>query len=158
MPNHYVTKTTVGICVIAFLLTACSAAMKSLPVVSVYSSSQCYESDKKIRKMEGMTGLLSFVGKRSANILGAKPVSVTEINFETHNVYLVAMGMQPTVGYSVVVAGETAKLDGDTLILPVEFKTPREGSMQAQMQTSPCVVISLPKASYKRVLVSDLML
>ena len=108
--------------------------------------------------MKSTSDLSSLLEKRFVNIIGAKPAQAPVVNFDTQDVYLIAMGLQPTTGYTVVVTGETAELDGDTLILPVELKQPDEKLVQAQVMTSPCVVLSLPKANYKRVLAGDLRL
>lgn len=67
---------------------------------------------------------------------------------------LVEMGERNTAGYGLAVS-RTAGKRGDAIILRATFLAPTAGRMLAQMVTSPCVLVSLPKTHYSAVELVD---
>ena len=68
------------------------------------------------------------------------------------NLFLIAQGTKPTAGYGFDVTAKMALLEQDTLKLPIRFSQPDKDKMQAQMLTSPCMVLGIDsKAHYQRI-------
>ncbi|MBV1882359.1 MAG: protease complex subunit PrcB family protein [Pseudomonadales bacterium] len=159
---------SVGVYVTFLLLVACNTTNEPLVVTAVYGSSQCFVNQQQISKIKTQQELTVLMDKGLAPIqrrlrVGAKPEAVppvdsVNVDFEKHDVYLISQGSKSSAGYSIKLASEVATIENDTLILPIEIKQPRRGTMQAQLMTSPCLVISLPKARYSKVLAGNLQL
>ena len=67
---------------------------------------------------------------------------------------LVEMGRRETAGYGVVISRK-AGIRKDMLVLRSTFFFPAEGSVQAQVETSPCVLMALPAGFYRGVVVMN---
>jgi len=73
------------------------------------------------------------------------------------NLFLIAQGSKPTAGYGFEVKAKMAPLEKDTLRLPIRFSQPDKDKMQAQMLTSPCMVLGIDnKAHYQSIEVDSL--
>ncbi|TXH02813.1 MAG: protease complex subunit PrcB family protein [Nevskiaceae bacterium] len=67
---------------------------------------------------------------------------------------LVEMGLRPSSGYGVVISRK-AGIRKDMLVLSSTYFSPAEGSTQAQVETSPCVLMALPPDFYRAVVVMN---
>lgn len=64
------------------------------------------------------------------------------------------LGQQPSAGYSVQLASSTAQLSGKTLTLQLQQSSPRAGTMQAAVVTTPCVVIGFAAQQIEQIIAS----
>lgn len=84
------------------------------------------------------------------------PPELPAVDFDSHGVLLVLMGKRQTAGYGLALSpGEAASVADGVATVAVEWHEPDEGAMLAQVLTSPCVMITLPKADYERIDVVD---
>ena len=67
---------------------------------------------------------------------------------------LVEMGHRDSAGYGLVISPR-AGIRKEMLVLRSTIFTPAEGSVQAQLETSPCVLMALPAGFYRGVVVID---
>lgn len=67
---------------------------------------------------------------------------------------LVEMGRRESAGYGLLISRK-AGIRKDMLVLRSTFFVPAEGSMQAQVETSPCVLMALPPGFYRGVVVMN---
>lgn len=67
---------------------------------------------------------------------------------------IVEMGQRSSAGYGIAVSRQAGLKDG-ILLLKATFIAPRAGAMTAQVITSPCALVSLPKVEYGEVRVID---
>ncbi len=77
-----------------------------------------------------------------------------DINFNTHQVFLLSLGTKPTSGHGLLLEEGPALYQNNILILPVKVMEPAENTMQAQVITTPCVLVSVPKNNYRKVMLS----
>lgn len=87
-----------------------------------------------------------------AGELGAPP---PEADLEGAVVLLVAAGQRPTGGHAVELAAPTAPVKGGVALVRVVLRAPAPGAMTAQVLTSPCLVVSLPRAGLGEVRVAE---
>lgn len=87
-------------------------------------------------------------------LLGAAPPP-SEVDFARDAVLLVGMGQRPTAGHAVELASPAARLEGTTAVVKVALRAPAPGTMSAQVVTSPCLAVRLPRAGLEAVRVED---
>ncbi len=68
---------------------------------------------------------------------------------------LVQMGQKPTPGYGLWPEQPVARLRGDVLEVILDWQSPPPGAILAQVITSPCMLIAIPRAGYKTIRVLD---
>lgn len=84
------------------------------------------------------------------------PPTLPEVDFDTRGVLLVHMGKRRTSGYGLALPEEDpAHMDDGVATVTLEWREPADGVMVAQVLTSPCVMVSLPKAGLQRIDVVD---
>jgi hypothetical protein len=77
------------------------------------------------------------------------------VRFAESIVVLVELGRKPTAGYGISLAEPTVKVDGGNAELRLHWQAPAPDAMSAQVITSPCVLVRLPRGDYSRVVVLD---
>ena len=84
-------------------------------------------------------------------------VFAPRLDFSRSGALLIAMGPQPSSGYLLNFIPEQDKvwLAGSTLVISVDWNTPEPDSMQAQVITSPCLLLHLDKHPFTSVKVLD---
>lgn len=87
------------------------------------------------------------------DVLGAPPSAAPE--FEGAVVLLVAAGQRPTAGHGVELAAAKAPVKDGTALVRVTVRAPEQGAITAQVVTSPCLVVSLPREGLREVKVAD---
>jgi hypothetical protein len=78
-----------------------------------------------------------------------------DVDFDREGVALIAMGKRPTAGYMVVPAADRAAVEAGTVRIPVAWQEPPEGAVVAQVLTTPCLLVALPKGGYDAVAAVD---
>lgn len=128
----------------------------ALPVKALYKSLQCGRSDSSpsvevISNAEQMEQIYRKLGQ----VLGGQPIELPAISYGKEVAMLVEMGQRPTAGYGLVLDGSTATLRGGIAEVHVIWLEPSEGAVVAQLITSPCLLIALPRDSYESVRIVD---
>jgi len=77
------------------------------------------------------------------------------INFAENRALLIALGDKSSAGYGIKLTGDRAEIHDSKLMLPVEIITPEKGQMQAQVITSPCMIVSFTKGDYTQIIVNE---
>lgn len=73
----------------------------------------------------------------------------------TGPVLLLGMGRRPTTGYALELLSDQFRVEGNTLVLRVDWVAPDPDAYVGPGLTSPCLVLSLPSGHYRRVQVID---
>lgn len=91
------------------------------------------------------------------NTQSSDPVFAPALDFVQSGALLIAMGPQPSTGYllNYIPGQDNTWLAGSTLVVSVDWVTPDADSMQAQVITSPCLLLRLDKLNFKRLKVLD---
>jgi hypothetical protein len=87
--------------------------------------------------------------------LGAPAVAAPGVDFARDGVVLVAMGRRSTAGYALALASRRAEVKGGVATLSVRFEEPAPGAVLAQVVTSPCLLVALPRKGLREVRVVD---
>lgn len=140
---------------IIFMLSGLVLGCTSEPVKikEVYASNQCALGQEGVRVVETMAELNAIKAPR-ARFDAAAPAEAG-IDFEQHHLIVVAMGSQPSSGYGVVLADDKGEVRSGGVHLAIEFQRPSSDKVYAQMMTSPCLVVALPKGSYNQIIVRN---
>ncbi len=86
---------------------------------------------------------------------GDHPDFVHQVNFSGEGVVIVAMGRKPTAGYGLKLNREYAVIKNDAAELSVSWIEPPKDAILAQIITSPCIGILLPKGPYSQIQLLD---
>jgi hypothetical protein len=135
---------------------ACKAD-REVPVEVVRAASQCggegegvtvrrVASDQELR---GEARVDQIRGAARPELEGPAP------DFEREAVLLVSMGQQRSAGYAVELARPVALVKGDVAGVQVNLRRPAPGAMTAQVLTSPCLMVKLPREGLAEVKVAD---
>lgn len=77
------------------------------------------------------------------------------VDFARQGAIRVAMGPRPTAGYAVALAEPAFTREGSTGLLRVTWSEPPKDSMNAQLLTSPCLVVAVPREGLREIRVVD---
>jgi len=129
-------------------LVACGSV--PLPIGDVYTSSHCYITKEGVTPIVNEKELRDVIKKSQSGVVGAMSPAIPEVNFETSMAYVISMGSKPTAGYAIQLTEKEACYKDGVVGLPVKLVEPGQ-KMAAQIVTSPCKVITLPRGDYERV-------
>ncbi len=83
------------------------------------------------------------------------PAPLRQVDWREHNIVIIQAGSQPSAGYALNLADNTANVEEQTLIINVRLEKPPRDAMVAQVITSPCMAVAAAKGSYNAVKVKD---
>lgn len=123
----------------------------------LYYSIECGRSDKEpavtwITETDQLNRIYEGIRK---NILGAEPRSLPSVDFDKEGVLLIEMGQRPTTGYQLVIEKDPVLVINSIVDVKTSWIEPATASIQAQVITSPCVLIKFPSGDYARFRVLD---
>ncbi len=140
------------------LFLACAVligcAGNSIGMDVVYKSTQCDSAQPGLFALKDRRVFEQMIAKDPpfyANGDGPAPI---DLDFEDKHIVVVAMGKKPTAGYRLQVHSAAPTLQGNTLLLPIRSAEPGNNP-QAQVVTSPCMILSLDKGAYRIVRVEN---
>jgi PrcB C-terminal len=135
-----------------FFAMSCLAACGSvpLPVSDVFTSTHCNIAEESLVAIRDAKMLNDVIQKSQSSFLNAKSLAVPKVNFDSSVAYVISMGNRPTAGYSIQLNAKEAPYEEGVVKLPITFIAPGKMNV-AQVITSPCKIVVLPKGDYKRV-------
>lgn len=89
------------------------------------------------------------------NRLRMNPPPPPAVGFPDEGVLLVSLGQKASAGYGLDLAERTARVRDGVLTVWVEPRQPASGYRQAQVVTSPCLLLTLPNAVFTRIEIVD---
>lgn len=130
-----------GYLVPSIFLFACGAqpAQVMQPLPKSYSSQQCYVSESELYIWLEEKSEWQQLPERTRNAF-----SHAAINWHKERILLLSEGQKPSAGYGLKVEGWL--LEQNYWQATKRVRTPVPGSLQAQMITSPCLLLVLPKS------------
>lgn len=94
----------------------------------------------------------SRLGKQSPGNTDSPP----DVDFSRLSVSAIYMGIRPTAGYQVGLTSRAAKIgENNELHLFVTWTEPAAEALLAQVITSPCLLLTIPKGEYSTIQVID---
>lgn len=139
--------------------TGCASGTPSTQPVTVkalYRSTQCGADHPEARAifLADETAFGRAIDKlRRAR--GSAGIKTPPVDFSQQSALLVQTGQKPTAGYGLWPEQPVARLRGDVLEVVLDWQSPPPGAMVAQMLTSPCMLIAIPRTGYKTIRVLD---
>lgn len=145
------------------LLSACKAngvpeaLVTTVEVTLLTQSSHCWNNSIEpsvawITNSEAYRFAYNQTRKHMLGDVSASP----NIDFTRSNVVAVYMGKHPTAGYQVSLASRTAEVgEHSDLTLLVSWLEPLADALLAQVITSPCILVSIPKDDYSMIQAVD---
>ncbi len=138
------------------LLGACKEApvapsrASTVPVVPVYSGLDCGRAadTAAVTWLGDKQALEQVMSRMRRHSLGAEPVP--EVDFSRRGLVLIELGRRPTAGWQLSLSSQRMIKDkGDGLII---FSVDRPiGDYAAQVVTSPCLMVAVPRGDYKAI-------
>ncbi len=144
---------------IASCLAGCVGASPSATTVLVealYRSAHCGAPDTDpvathLANAETLARTYASVRRLAVND-GAKPPVV---DFTRNAALLVNMGTRPTSGYALSLADNSARIVADRLEVVLDWQSPPPGAVVAQVLTSPCLILRIPRDGFREIRVLD---
>jgi len=147
---------------LVLLLSACRAngipgsTPATVEAALLTQSSQCWNDGMEpsvvwISNIEAYKSAYKQTRKHILDDSGYLP----NVDFNRSGVIAVYMGKHSTAGYQVGLASGTAAISGHDLTLLVSWVEPPADALMAQVITSPCVLVSIPKGDYAAIRVVD---
>lgn len=122
---------------------------------TLWQSAQCAERSANARWIDSTGTLEQVIEAAGRNQLGAEEPEIPAVDFARHRVVLVALGEQPTAGYGVALARASLAMHGRNARLPIEVTRPSADSTQAQVVTTPCMLVAVDRDGYDSLEVVD---
>lgn len=133
------------------MLSACSAQPPgggSVPVHTVFSDVHCAGEAAGIRRLADPAQWDELRRRITRSYLVAPAHGPAVPDFAREAVFVIDMGQRPTLGYAVKLASELARVHGAHIEFRVDWQEPVPGTLQGQMLTNPCMVVSVPAGAY----------
>lgn len=139
--------------------TGCANGTLSAQPVTVkalYRSTQCGVDHAEARASH-IPDAVSFarVIERLRRAASSAAIKMPPVDFARNEALLVQMGQKPTAGYGLWPEQPVARLRGEVLEVVLDWQSPPPGAMAAQVLTSPCMLIAIPRTGYKTIRVLD---
>jgi len=138
-----------------FVALNVGCAEQILPMKLVYSANNCVIEQKAITKIRDKQALVELFRSRS-RLFPFDENSTPSVDFSEQQLILVAAGRKPTNGYRIEWLDTEARVKNGKLFLPVRIITPPEKTTQAQVFSSPCQIISIPKRRFDTIVMGGL--
>ena len=159
---NYNARVLLRVGLMALMLTACRAngiaeAMPATVEVTLLTqSSQCLSDviEPSVLWITGSEAYIAAYEQTRRHIIGGTDY-LPEVDFSRSRVAAVYMGKYSTAGYQLGLAAETAEIDDHDLTLFVSWLEPPVDALVAQVITSPCLLVSIPKGEYSAIRVRD---
>lgn len=127
------------------------ADSRHLPVTVLFNGSQCdyTQTIPQVKLLATQTEVNAFVKNNRKAMLGAsKSTDIPSIDFSREVVAAVWMGKKSTAGHQIDLGKQAAEIKGEIAVVQVDFIAPDAQAVRAQIMTSPCLLIKLPKDGY----------
>lgn len=141
------------------LMSGCAPVIASSPshrqieVAVLHGGVQCGAMDKTPRaawfdRPDQLNG--SLLGRS----VGAS-VDLPQWDPAVYGAVLISMGTRPTGGYGIELASSTAKVEDGIAVIQVHWRQPSPDMFVAQVITSPCLLLKLPKTGIHTIHIQD---
>ncbi len=133
------------------LFAAQNQSEKSIPVSVLYNGSQCGEVQQNAR-------IKWFDHPDRLRAILSPPMSSPgrlDWDPQTEGAVLILMGAKPTGGYRLAPAAASAPVKDGVATIVVNWQAPAPDQFVTQAFTSPCLLLKLPKADIRQVVILD---
>ena len=136
--------TTVCLMVIVSACTAGGSGNRAVNLKPVWGSQFCgMQSVAGLQLLTSVTAFDKWPGS-IGSVNSSRPTVNAEF-FSHHDMLVIQMGQQPNGGYRLSLLKKQARISGHHLMISVRWQTPAPDTMQAQVITNPCLLLSIPR-------------
>ena len=131
--------------------------LKHSTVRLLFTSGQCLESRKESRAelFLGNDQLREFFSLQNSRQFGVGALTLPVVDFSKEHLLLLSMGERPTAGYGISLSQEKLLYSKNEAEIDIVWDEPSANAVVAQIITSPCVLLAIPKQEYKVIKVTD---
>ncbi|PCH60809.1 MAG: hypothetical protein COC05_03140 [Gammaproteobacteria bacterium] len=147
------------------LMAGCSNAAPRLAidlnVEQLWSHTQCGFVEKSARVIDNEHVFRQTYFQLGQHLLVGNAIDKSQLNdlpqvdWSNKIVLLLAMGQKPSAGYAVSLAKSKSLVNNNVLSIEVNWQQPAADSFQAQVITSPCLLLAVPRHGYRSISVVD---
>lgn len=133
------------------------ATAPSLTAVPLAAAAHCAHPDAsgKALWLDNAAALREAYAALGGQRLGAPPAARPEFDFARYGAVAVFVGQKPAAGHGLSLGDPAVFVKNKTAELRLNFETPAAGSLTAQVVTSPCILVRLPRAGYTALRIVD---
>jgi hypothetical protein len=147
-------KLAVGLALMSFGISGELLADQVVPLHSIFSSANCRIIKPVIDRINNQSEL-SLLLNHASSTYQPKPAINIEVDYNKQSLIVVALGQKPTAGFYLQIESKEAIIKKQKLYLPIRVIEPDEDSVQAQVITSPCHIISVPQIEFTKILLES---
>jgi len=128
-----------------------------MSVVPLLTSQVCLPAAKSWTAtwISSRDSLRQMMSRILSHRIGGTSHKIPSIDFTRHGVLAVEMGVQRTAGYGFDTKSVTAYMECSSAVVKIVQCRPESGAHTAQVMTSPCILLRLPKNAYDIIRVMD---
>jgi hypothetical protein len=133
-----------------------SAEGKRIPVRVLYQDDLCggNRPTPAVTLVAGSDQLKRIFTETKGRMLGQLPPTPV-VDFDAGHVVFIQMGQKPTGGYGIELADPFAHVGTGEALIRLRWIEPAPGTIVIQVLTSPCLIVSLPRGDYRRIVIAD---
>ncbi|MFZ0727831.1 MAG: protease complex subunit PrcB family protein [Desulfobacterales bacterium] len=143
-----------GLCAGGCTARAGGGHVHGLPLRVLYQDALCGGSGPAAAQVTGPEHLTRIISEAGEAVIG-RPPKAPAVDFAADNVVLIRMGQQPTGGYGIELAEPQARLENGAAMIRLRWIEPVPGTVSTQALTSPCLIVELPKGTYRKIVITD---
>ena len=147
-------KLAVGLALMSLGISGDMLADQIVPLHSLFSSADCRIIKPVINRINNQSELSQLLNLVSS-AYQPKPAINIEVDYNKQSLIVVALGQQPTTGFYLQIESKEATIRKQKLYLPIRIIEPDEDSVQAQVITSPCHIISVPQIEFTKIVLES---
>jgi hypothetical protein len=134
-----------------------SPPSRSFSTVVLASGKQCRHPPDNWRAtwITSPESLRRFTRRCHADRIGGIPADLKTLDFNRFGLLGVEIGQRPTSGYGVERGTVTATLENQNAVITLTCRRPAPGAINAQVVTSPWILIRLPRGTYRTIILKD---
>ena len=140
-------KLAVGLALMFLGISGDMLADQIVPLHSLFSSADCRIIKPVINRINNQSELSQLLNLVSS-AYQPKPAINIEVDYNKQSLIVIALGQKPTTGFYLQIESKEAIIRKQKLYLPIRIIEPDEDSVQAQVITSPCRIISVPQIEF----------
>jgi hypothetical protein len=144
--------------VLVTLLASCAAQAPggvSAPAHTVFADARCGGQAAGIRRLSDLAQWNELRRRVTRNYLVTPAQGPAVPDFAREAVFVIDMGQRATLGYAIQLASNVATVRDTHIEFRVDWQEPAPDMLQAQMLTSPCIVVSVPAGAYAQATAVD---
>jgi len=126
-----------------------------IEISTIYSSNQCNIELPELITIQDKKSLKGIIHNANKRFIIETPTKLPVVNFENKHIILLSLGNKKQAGYEIIINNKEITKTENTLFLPITISQPDKRQVYAQLITSPCKIISIPKGDYNEVVINN---